>query len=107
GRIVESAVWASTGSRARGMRAAGWSGRIIVILLFLGGVLFPFLRTGELSILSVVIVVMVGLMLWQAASATIKTAEAQLVADKMRLTNLMTQARTIIGDASMSMVIPY
>jgi len=106
GRIVESAVWASTGSRARGMRAAGWSGRIIVILLFLGGVLFPFLRTGELSILSVVIVVMVGLMLWQAASATIKTAEAQLVAEKMRLTDLMTPVRTILANASISMLIP-
>ncbi|MDN6500260.1 MAG: site-2 protease family protein, partial [Yaniella sp.] len=36
GRVVESSVWAATGSRARGMRAAGWSGRVIVLLLFVG-----------------------------------------------------------------------
>src|SRR5699024_2052772 len=50
--------------------------------------------------------VMVGLMLWQAASATIKTAEAQLVAEKMRLTDLMTPVRTILANASISMLIP-
>ncbi|UTT46699.1 M50 family metallopeptidase [Micrococcus luteus] len=31
GRMVESAVWAATGSRARGVEAAGWAGRVVAV----------------------------------------------------------------------------
>src|SRR5690606_39984341 len=68
GRVVESAVWAATRSRARGMRAAGWSGRIIVVLVVAGGILIPLSQTGELSIFGVLIVIMIATMLWQARS---------------------------------------
>src|SRR5699024_7063291 len=68
GRVVESAVWASTGSRSRGMRAAGWSGRIIVIGLLVVGRVIPWLQAGCVSIFGILIVVMIGTMLWQAAT---------------------------------------
>lgn len=106
GRVVESAVWASTGSRSRGMRAAGWSGRIIVIILFIGGLVIPWLQTGDVSIFGVLIVVMIGTMLWQAATAAIKTAEMQLLAERMRITDLMTPVRTIMSDASIAKLVP-
>lgn len=106
GRIVESATWAATGSRARGMRAAGWSGRIIVLLLFLVGFFVPLLQTGEVSIFAVLIIVMIGFMLWQAASGAIKAANMQLVAERMRIIDLMTPVHTIMADASISELVP-
>lgn len=106
GRVVESAVWAATGSRARGMRAAGWSGRAIVLALFAVGLLVPLLRTGELSLFAVLIIVLIGAMLWQAASAAIKAAEAQLVAEQWAITDLMTPVQTILSDATISMLRP-
>lgn len=106
GRVVESSVWAATGSRARGMWAAGWSGRVIVLLLFVGGVLVPLLQTGELSPFTLVIIVLLGAMLWQAASAAIKTAEAQLLAERLTIIELMTPVQTVLSHASISELIP-
>lgn len=106
GRVVESAVWAISGSRARGMRAAGWSGRIIVIVMFVVVVVLPLLRTGEFSLFAVLIVLLVGAMLWQAASAAIRSAEAQLLAEQLRVTDLMTPVQTILSDAQISELMP-
>ena len=106
GRVIESAVWSATGSRARGMRAAGWSGRIIVVLLVLGGLVVPFLQTGEISMFGLLIVLLLGTMLWQAASGAIKSAELQMLAEEMRITDLMTPVRTILSDAPISQLIP-
>ncbi len=106
GRVVESSVWAATGSRARGMRAAGWSGRIIVVALVVGVVLLPWLSTGEPWIFGLVIAALIGTMLWQAATSSIRAAELQLVAERMRITDLMTPVRTILSDASITKLTP-
>lgn len=106
GRIVESSVWAATGSRARGMRAAGWSGRIIVVLIFLGGLLVPLLQTGQISPFALLIVLLVGAMLWQAASAAIKTAEAQLIAEQLTIPDLMTPVQTVLSNTKISTLVP-
>lgn len=99
GRVVESAVWAATGSRARGMRAAGWSGRLIVVVLVLVGFLLPLLLTGDFSLFGLVIVALIGSMLWQSATGAIRAAEMQLLAEQMRITDLMTPVHTIASDA--------
>src|SRR5690625_7178819 len=49
---------------------------------------------------------MSGPMLRQAATAAIKTAEMQLLAERMRITDLMTPARTIMSDASIAKLVP-
>jgi Zn-dependent protease len=106
GRVVESSVWAATGSRARGMRAAGWSGRLIVVVLILGGLLIPLLLTGDISVFGLLIVVLIGAMLWQAASGSIQAAEFQMQAEQMRITDLMTPVRTILSDAPITKLVP-
>ena len=55
GRIVESAVWKATGSQDRGTIAAGWTGRIIV-LLFVGLVLGVPLLSGRAPQFTLVII---------------------------------------------------
>ena len=74
GRLVESAVWKATGSQERGTVAAGWAGRIIVIL-FLGVVVgLPLVRGQQPDLTLIVITVVMGAFLWMGASAAIENA---------------------------------
>lgn len=78
GRIVESAVWGATGSQDRGLRAAGWGGRVVVVLLLSGLAVLVITGVREISLVVVVVAVMVSFLLWQGASESIKVANARL-----------------------------
>ncbi|PRZ16186.1 site-2 protease family protein [Nesterenkonia sandarakina] len=78
GRIVESAVWAATGDQDRGMRAAGWAGRVVVVLLLAGLAAVVISGMREVSLVVVVVTVMVSFFLWQGASETVRVANARL-----------------------------
>ncbi|MHA7262277.1 site-2 protease family protein [Arthrobacter sp. TMN-37] len=78
GRIVESAVWKATGSQDRGTIAAGWAGRIIV-LLFIGLVLGLPLASGRApQITAVVISVLVASFMWSGAGEAIRAGRVRL-----------------------------
>ncbi|MEG9248222.1 site-2 protease family protein [Arthrobacter sp. Soc17.1.1.1] len=78
GRLVESAVWKATGSQEKGTVAAGWAGRIIVILL-LGVVIgIPLVRGLQPDLTVIVIAVVMGAFLWMGASAAIENARMRL-----------------------------
>ncbi|MBE1513821.1 site-2 protease family protein [Nesterenkonia halotolerans] len=79
GRIVESAVWGATGSQDRGLRAAGWGGRVVVVLLLSGLAVLVITGVREISLVVVVVAVMVSFFLWQGASESIKVANARLI----------------------------
>lgn len=74
GRLVESAVWKATGSQEKGTVAAGWAGRIIVIVLVVWFVVLPLLsgNTPDLSLM--LITFLVCSFLWMGASGAIKQA---------------------------------
>jgi Zn-dependent protease len=78
GRLVESAVWRATGSQDKGTLAAGWAGRIIVVLTVLAVIGWPLLMGREPSLQIVVIMVLVGSFLWMGASASIANARLRL-----------------------------
>ncbi|GAA1148113.1 site-2 protease family protein [Nesterenkonia lutea] len=78
GRIVESVVWGATGSQDRGMRAAGWGGRVVVVLLLSGLAALVISGLREVSLVVVVVAVMVSFFLWQGASENIRVANARL-----------------------------
>ncbi|MFC3299173.1 site-2 protease family protein [Arthrobacter agilis] len=78
GRLVESAVWKATGSQEKGTVAAGWAGRIIVILL-LGLVIGLPLAQGRGPDLTVILLaVVMGAFLWMGATAAIENAKMRL-----------------------------
>jgi Zn-dependent protease len=78
GRLVESAVWSITGSQEKGTLAAGWAGRIIVILIVAGFIGVPLAMGREPDLQVVVIMVLVGGFLWMGASASITNAKLRL-----------------------------
>ncbi|MHA7269070.1 site-2 protease family protein [Arthrobacter sp. HLT1-20] len=78
GRLVESIVWKSTGSQEKGTIAAGWAGRIIVVLLVLGALGIPYLQGGQPELTTSFIVILMAGFLWAGASAAIKGASIRL-----------------------------
>lgn len=78
GRLVESAVWKATGSQERGTIAAGWAGRVIVVLLLLAVIGPPLLQGRSPDLTIIVIAVVMGAFLWMGASAVIENARMRL-----------------------------
>ncbi|MFJ4026155.1 site-2 protease family protein [Paenarthrobacter sp. NPDC089989] len=72
GRLVESAVWKATGSQDKGTIAAGWSGRVIAVALFLWFIVRPFLIGARLDINLMLITLLVCGFLWMGASSSIQ-----------------------------------
>ena len=74
GRLVESAVWKATGSQEKGTVAAGWAGRIIVILLLGVVVGLPLMQGRGPDLTIILIAVVMGAFLWMGATAAIENA---------------------------------
>lgn len=77
GQALEALVWRLTGDRLRGMAAAGWGGRAVVVLLVAVVLLRPLAEGRRPSVVTVLWVVLISGYLWSAASRTIATAHAR------------------------------
>jgi Zn-dependent protease len=73
GQIVSSLVWKATGSKGRGLVAAGWLGRIIaaggVVLL----VVLPLMRRESLDQTTFIWTLIIAAFLWVGASSAIRS----------------------------------
>ncbi|MDY6055397.1 site-2 protease family protein [Micrococcus sp.] len=84
GRMVESAVWAATGSRDRGTEAAGWSGRVLALAVPALAVGLPLLRGDAPDLLVAALALWVGLMLWQGAGRAVAVGRRRRLLDDLR-----------------------
>ena len=71
GHLVDALVWRVTGSRAAGTRAAGWCGRIVVLLIVGWFVLRPFVLGGRPDAAVALWVLFICGFLWLGASAAV------------------------------------
>lgn len=78
GRLVESIVWKGTGSQEKGTVAAGWAGRIIVVVMVLVVLVVPYLQGSQPDLTSTFILILLAGFLWMGASASIKGAKIRL-----------------------------
>jgi Zn-dependent protease len=69
GRALRALVWAVTGDRHAGSRVAGWIGRGVAVATLATG--FVLTYTRDLSLFSLVFLMLVALTLWQGASVSI------------------------------------
>ena len=79
GQILESAVWAVTGSRTRGTVAAGWVGRVVAIGVVAWALLWPLALGSRPDLWLVVWAALIGAFLWSGAGQAIaagRTREA-------------------------------
>lgn len=92
GRALRAIVWAITGNRHTGSRVAGWIGRGVAIATMTAGMLLY--STGRTSFLSLLFTGLVGLTLWQGATAAIRYGR---VASRLPGVNLRTLARPVFA----------
>jgi Zn-dependent protease len=92
GRALRAAVWGITGDRHLGSRVAGWIGRGVAILTVAGS--FYLSYTGGLSVVSVFFALLIGLTLWQGATAAIRHGR---LAARLPMVNLRQLARPVFA----------
>ncbi|HEV7167106.1 MAG TPA: site-2 protease family protein [Micrococcaceae bacterium] len=78
GRLVESIVWKATGSQEKGTVAAGWAGRIVVVLLVLIFVGWPLLNGQPPNTTDILFSLFIAGFLWLGASSSITNARMRL-----------------------------
>ena len=100
GRIIESAVWKATGSQERGTIAAGWAGRIIVVLLLAFLFVPPYLRGGSPSLSLVLVAALLCGFLWMGAGAAIANARLRLRLPRVGASALMEPAVSVPAGSS-------
>ncbi|GAA5229042.1 site-2 protease family protein [Paeniglutamicibacter antarcticus] len=104
GRLVESAVWRYTGSQDRGTIAAGWSGRVLVVLIVGYFVITPLTRNQPLDLQVIIVAVLIGGFMWVGASQGITNAKLRLRLPLVSVRALMEPATAIRQDSSLAEV---
>ncbi|HYN29170.1 MAG TPA: site-2 protease family protein [Dermatophilaceae bacterium] len=98
GQIVDAAVWAATGRRDRGLVAAGWSGRVLALLV-VAAVLVPPLVSGTPVVLfSVFWAVLVAGFLWVGASSAIQGGRARRALGRVRVGDVAAPVAALAPD---------
>lgn len=102
GRVLEAAVWAVTGDRARGTLVAGWAGRVITVVVAALALGLPFLQGRQPSVVTALTVVLVGLFLWSGAGQAIRSAALSRRAAGLDLLALARPAVVLAAGASVA-----
>lgn len=104
GWLVDSLVWRITGNRTTGLLVAGWSGRVLTILVVLWWLVLPLAQGARPSLFTLLWAVLIGGFLWQGASASIRTAKVRRLVDTVRVRDVVRPAvivpeRTTVAQA--------
>ncbi|NUR80651.1 MAG: peptidase M50, partial [Dermatophilaceae bacterium] len=72
GQIVSALVWRATGSKGRGLVAAGWLGRVVAVLTVAWFALRPLVEGRSPDVFDIVWPVAIAFFLWQGATAAVR-----------------------------------
>jgi Zn-dependent protease len=72
GQIVSALVWRATGSRGRGLVAAGWLGRVVAVVTVAWFALRPLVEGRAADVFDVVWPVAIAFFLWQGATGAVR-----------------------------------
>lgn len=105
GRLVESIVWRITGSQEKGTVAAGWAGRIVVVLLLVVVLGVPLLVGQPLNIQTALFSLFIAGFLWIGASQAISSARMRLRLPEISAGKLSGPAIGMPEDVSVAQVL--
>ena len=100
GFLVDSLVWRITGSRETGLIAAGWSGRVVTVLVVLAFVGLPLASGEPPDAFSIVWVLFIGGFLWVGATNAIRTGRAGRLLGGVRIDAVWRRAASLPAHAS-------
>jgi Zn-dependent protease len=100
GFLVDSLVWRITGKRESGLIAAGWSGRVVTLLVVLWFVGLPLLNHQPVDLFNVVWVLFIGSFLWVGATNAIRAGRGSRVLAGIRIDSVWRRVGSLPPDAS-------
>ena len=77
GQLVDAAVWGATGRRDAGLIAAGWCGRVVVVLVLAWVLLVPSLQGRTPRLDSALWMLLIAMFMWQGAGGAIRHGKAR------------------------------
>lgn len=92
GQLVDAAVWKATGNRNKGMVVAGWSGRVVTVLVILWFLGRPLLSGGGLDVVNVIWALFIASFLWAGATSAIRAGTALETLGGVRLAHVLRPA---------------
>lgn len=100
GFLVDSLVWRITGSRETGLIVAGWSGRVVTVLVVLAFVGLPLGNGEPPDAFNIVWVLFIGAFLWVGATNAIRTGRAGRLLGGVRIDSVWRRAAPLPTHAS-------
>lgn len=104
GFLLEALVWRITGSRATGMRVAGWCGRIVALGVVYWLVVRPILKGESPSATSLVWIVLIGMFLWQGAGQAVAGGRGLELLGRVRVQDVLRPVALEAGSVPISAV---
>lgn len=101
GQIVSALVWRATGSRGRGLVAAGWLGRVVAVLTVAWFALRPLVEGRAPDLFDVVWPVAIAFFLWQGATGAVRAGHIH-VATAGRARDVLEPLSLIAGTTPLS-----
>src|SRR6478672_7045206 len=103
GQIVSALVWRATGSRGRGLVAAGWLGRVVAVLTVAWFALRPLAEGRTPDLFDLVWPVAIAFFLWQGASGAVRAGRIH-EATAGRATDVLEPVLLVAGTTSLAEV---
>lgn len=100
GQLVESLVWGVTGDQGLGRIVAGWSGRVLVVIVVLVALAVTY--GGGVTAVTLIWTAMIGAFLWSGASGAIASGQAMRALAKVDVGALLEPAVAIGVDEPLS-----
>lgn len=102
GQVVESLVWAATGDQSRARIIAGWSGRVLVVLIVGLIIGLPLLRGSSPQLATTLWTALIGAFLWSGASSAIAQGRSMGTIRGLDVASLIEPAAPIPAESPLS-----
>ncbi|MFD4992176.1 site-2 protease family protein [Cellulosimicrobium cellulans] len=104
GQILESAVWAATGSRTKGTVAAGWVGRAVAVGVVAWALVWPLTLGRQPDLWTVAWAALIGAFLWSGAGQAITVGRSREAVSGLSVRGLARPAVAVPSTATVAAV---
>lgn len=102
GRVLRAAVWGLTGNQVTGTLVAGWSGRVVAVLVLGYPSVLSYFLDVEPTIVDYLFAAIIAVFMWGGATQTIMAAKVRRKLPSIQARSLGRRALTIADDTPLS-----
>lgn len=102
GFLLDSLVWRITGSRSAGLRVAGWTGRVVAVLVVLAAFSRSLIVGGRPDLYTVIWAVLIAAFLWAGATSAITRASSSDIIAKVTVRTLLRRVTAVPSGTALS-----